>query len=250
MRSAWTVIPSTTPGRQVLHVVERDRRVGQDHPLGAGVRDVALVPEGDVLQADLRVAAQDARQAGDPLGQDRVALVGHRRGALLARAERLLDLAHLGPLQVADLGREALQARRRRSRSASQHRVAVARDDLGRDVLARAGRAPPSPAPRPTAGPRRRCRPRPRACRRRAARRRSASRCRLRSRLEREAGQPQPEGGRLGVDAVGAADAERLGVLARPRDQRVAVGRARPRRGSRRPRAAAAPARCRARPRR
>ena len=39
------------PGRQVLHVVEADRRVGEDHPLGAGVGDVALVPEGDVLEA-------------------------------------------------------------------------------------------------------------------------------------------------------------------------------------------------------
>ncbi|HET7485735.1 MAG TPA: lyase family protein [Solirubrobacterales bacterium] len=34
----------------------------------------------------------------------------HRRGALLAGGERLLDLAHLGPLQVADLGGEALEA--------------------------------------------------------------------------------------------------------------------------------------------
>ena len=45
--------------------------------------------------------------------------------------------------------------------------------------------------------------------------------------LEGEAGEPQAEGGRLGVDAVGATDAERLGVLARPRDQRVAVGASR-----------------------
>ena len=40
---------------------------------------------------------------------DRVALVRHRARALLAGAERLLDLAHLGALEVADLGREALQ---------------------------------------------------------------------------------------------------------------------------------------------
>ena len=68
------------------------------------------MPEGDVLEARLRVAAQDAGEAADPLGADRVALVGHRRGALLAGGERLLDLAHLGALQVADLGGEALQA--------------------------------------------------------------------------------------------------------------------------------------------
>ena len=46
--------------------------------------------------------------------------------------------------------------------------------------------------------------------------------------LEREAGEAQPERRRLGVDAVGAPDAERLGVLARLRDERVAVARSRP----------------------
>ena len=129
--------PRGDAGRQVLHVVEQDRRVGQDHPLGAGVGDVALVPEGDVLEPGLRVAAQHAGEAGDPLGEDRVALVGHRRGALLAGAERLLDLADLGPLQVADLGREALEAGAgERDPRGQQLRVAVARDHLGGDVLA------------------------------------------------------------------------------------------------------------------
>ena len=67
--------------------------------------------------AGLRVAAQHAREAGDLLGLDRVALVRHRRGALLPRAERLLHLAHLGALQVADLRRQALQAGARPARS-------------------------------------------------------------------------------------------------------------------------------------
>ena len=74
---------------------------------------------------------------------DRVALVRHRRRALLlARAERLLHLADLGALQVADLGREALEAGAG-ERDRLQHLgVAVARDDLGRDVLG----AEPQPA--------------------------------------------------------------------------------------------------------
>ena len=42
--------------------------------------------------------------------------------------------------------------------------------------------------------------------------------------LEGEAGEAQAEGRRLGVDAVGAADAERVAVLQRPLDQGVAVG--------------------------
>ena len=94
------------------------------------------MPEGDVLDPRLRVAAQDAGEAGDALGADRVALVRHRRGALLAGGERLFDLAHLGFLQVAHLGREALEAGAGDRDRRQQLRVAVARDDLGGDVLA------------------------------------------------------------------------------------------------------------------
>ena len=35
MRSAWTVIPRTTRSVEREHLVEQDRRVGQDDPLGA-----------------------------------------------------------------------------------------------------------------------------------------------------------------------------------------------------------------------
>ena len=138
--------------------------------------------------------------------------------------ERLLDLAHLGALQVADLGREALEAAAGDRDPRGQHRVAVARDRPGWRRPRAAARAAPSPAPRPRAAPRRRCRPRRRACRRRAARRRRSSRCEVAVGLEGEAGEAQAEGRRLGVDAVGAADAERVAVLERPLDQRVAVG--------------------------
>ena len=121
----------------MLQVVEQDRRVGQDHPLDRGVGDVALVPQRDVLERRNGVAAQHARQARDLLALDRVALVGHRRGALLAGAKGLLGLAHLGALEVADLGRQALQAGAGERDRAEQLGVAVARDDLRGDVLAR-----------------------------------------------------------------------------------------------------------------
>ena len=122
--------------REVLHVVEQDRRVGQDHALGARVRDVALVPERDVLDGRLGVAAQHAREAADALAHDRVALVRHRaRALLLPGAERLLGLADLGALEVADLGREPLEARAGERDRLQQRGVAVARDDLGRDRL-------------------------------------------------------------------------------------------------------------------
>ena len=52
--------PVDEPGEAVEHVVEREERVGEDDPLGRGVGDVALVPEGDVLEPD-RAAARTTR---------------------------------------------------------------------------------------------------------------------------------------------------------------------------------------------
>ena len=127
--------PLEQAGHPDEHVVEDDRRVGQDDPLGAGMADVALVPERLVLQRRVGIATQQARESGDPLRQDRIALVGHRRRALLAGLERLLDLADLGVLEVPDLGREALErAAEDRDRS-QQRRVPVALDDLGADRI-------------------------------------------------------------------------------------------------------------------
>src|SRR6188472_3409333 len=40
------------PGEALQHVVEREKRVGDDDALGRRVGDVALVPERDVLQTD------------------------------------------------------------------------------------------------------------------------------------------------------------------------------------------------------
>src|SRR6202171_4705931 len=71
----------------VQHEVESDRGVGPDDALDAGVADVPLVPEGHVLQRRQRVAAQHAREPAQVLGEDRVPLVRHRRGALLPLAE-------------------------------------------------------------------------------------------------------------------------------------------------------------------
>src|SRR6185503_6914075 len=98
------------------------------------VRDVALVPEGDVFDRRQGVAAQQAGEPGDLFRSDRVALVRHRRRALLAFAERLLDLADLGFLQTADLDRELLERGAGDGERGEQLRVAIALDDLGRDL--------------------------------------------------------------------------------------------------------------------
>ena len=106
-------MPADDAGEAAEHVIERDEAVGQDDALDRRVRDVALVPERDVLERRVAVAADEPRQADDLLAADRVALVRHRRRALLTLRERLLDLADLGLLQAADLEREFLERGRR-----------------------------------------------------------------------------------------------------------------------------------------
>src|SRR5271154_3234775 len=199
--------------RPMLEVVDQDRRVGQDHALDRGVGDVALVPQRDVLQGCLRVAAQHAREAGDLLALDRVALVRHRRGALLALAEWLLDLAYLGALQIADLGREALQPGAGEGDRAEQLGVTVTRDHLGGDVLARQSQ--------PLKDTRLEVRARRRVgadlARHRADRRLSKGALQARGvaiGLEGEARELDPERGRLGVNAMCSSDGQRLGVFA------------------------------------
>ena len=99
------------PGEAVEHVVERKKGVGDRDALGGGVRDVALVPEGDVLEPDQRLRAHHPRQPADPLGDHGVPLVRHRRRALLAAAERLLHFPDLGAGEVADLECERVERR-------------------------------------------------------------------------------------------------------------------------------------------
>jgi hypothetical protein len=97
-----------TPVRRAGEV-ERHGRVRADHALDGGMRDVALVPERHVLQAGTHGRhAHQAGKAGQVFGQHRVALVRHRRRALLALGEELLGFQHLGALQVADFGGKTL----------------------------------------------------------------------------------------------------------------------------------------------
>ena len=111
-------------------IVNERGGVGQDHALGGGVRDVALVPEGDVLEAGLGIAAHHAREAADLLAGHGVALVRHGGGALLLFAEELFRFADFGALQVANLGGDLVQRRGNDGERAEVVRVAVALNDL------------------------------------------------------------------------------------------------------------------------
>ena len=161
-------------------------------------------------------------------------------------AKRLARLEQLGALEVADLGRQALEPGAGERDRAEQLGVAVAGDDLRRDRLGPDPQAREHPALviRAVRGVgAHRARDRPDRC---------LFECALEAlgiavRLERESRELDSERRRLGVDPVGAADTqgERVGAgLGGERGDELA--RRRPRR-SRRRRAAAGRARCRAR---
>ena len=115
-------------------VVGEGGGVGEDDALGGGVGDVALVPEGYVFEGGLGVGADDAGEAGDLLGGDGVALVGHGGGALLLLGEELLGLADLGALEVADFGGDFVERGAEDGEGGDVGGVAVALHDLGGDV--------------------------------------------------------------------------------------------------------------------
>ena len=115
-------------------VVGEDGGVGEDDALGGGVGDVALVPEGDVFEGDLRVGADDAGEAADLFGGDGVALVGHGAGALLLFGEELFGLADFGALEMADLGGDLVERAGEDGECGDVGGVAVALDDLRCDV--------------------------------------------------------------------------------------------------------------------
>ena len=111
-------------------MVEGDEAVGLGDTLGRGVRNVTLVPQGDVIEGNLGVGLHDARQTADLLHGDRVALVRHGGAALLTLAERLLGLERIGLLQIANLGSDALAGGRGGGENAGEIGVMVAADNL------------------------------------------------------------------------------------------------------------------------
>ena len=93
--------------------------------------DIALVPEGDILESRLGVGADDACEAGDLLGDDGVTLVGHGGGALLLLGEELLGFADLRALEVANLGGNLVEGGAEDGEGGDVGGVAVALNDLG-----------------------------------------------------------------------------------------------------------------------
>ena len=190
--------------------------------------------------------AHDAREAADLLGDLRVALVRHRRRALLPAANGSSTSRDLGPrswrISIANRSSDAAQIASAESSSAwrsrgdhlRRHRVRLEAEPLAGDALDlgvdrgvgadRAGELADANAS--------------------SARRAAGGRGRARTPSPRASAERR----RLGVNAVRAADHRRVPVLlGAPRRRRRARGRC-PREQRRRPRGSAAPARCRRRP--
>ena len=209
--------PLDQPAGAVEHVVEGDRRVGQDDPLGRRVRDVALVPEGDVLEADERVR-RAARARGRRCARTRSGCAcaasprsPSGRAANGSTASRT-SVRWRWRISSANRSSEAPSAGDR----AQQRGVPVAGDDLRRDRLAVEAERREGRAPRRGGRRWRRRRRRPTACRRGRRRAPRSSRARPRRSSHQPAEQLEPERRRLGVHAVGAADRRRVPVLLAP----------------------------------
>src|SRR5690349_5591559 len=83
----------------------------------------------------MSVCPNQPREAADLLAADRIALVRHRRRALLTLPEWLLDLANLRLLKSTDFEREILERCRSNGKRRQKLRMTIARDDLRRDRL-------------------------------------------------------------------------------------------------------------------
>ena len=91
------------------HVIGQNRRVGQNHALDGGVRDVSLMPQRNVLHRRLDIRADDPRQTAHLFAGHRIALMGHCGGALLTLAERLFGFPNFGALQVPNFESDLLE---------------------------------------------------------------------------------------------------------------------------------------------
>src|ERR1044071_5527131 len=96
------------------------------------MRDVALVPQRDILETNDTICADHARDPADALRDDRIALVRHCARTLLTFRETLLRLANLGALPVTNVQSKLLQRRRDDRECRQILGIDVSLNDLGR----------------------------------------------------------------------------------------------------------------------
>ena len=187
----------------------RRGRVGQDDPLDRRVRDVALVPEGDVL--DRGRALPRSTRASPATCSD---LIGLRLCGI--ELEPFCPSANGSrPRRPRSAPGGEARSRTARARAGERDRleqlgVAVACDDLRRDGLALQAEPRRAPAPRSPATSRSTYRRRREIAPTATCSNARSSRSGVAVGLEREAGELDPERRRLGVDPVSATDAQRV----------------------------------------
>src|SRR5262245_51180523 len=166
------------------------------------------------------MAADYPGETADPLGDDRVALVRHRRGALLTAPERLLHLAHFRAREIADLESEPLERGGKKRKRGEERCMSIALEDLGRARRRLQAERLTGNSLHPGRG--RRVRPD------RAGELSDAHTLQsgfdpfaIPRKLEGPAGELEPERRRLCVDSVRTPDRERETMLFRSGDDRV-----------------------------
>ena len=117
--------------------IEMDGGVGADAALDGRMRDVTLVPQGDIFERRGHGRANEPGETGQVLCQDRIAFVRHCRRAFLAGREEFLGFEHFGALQMAHFRGKSLDGRCDHAEDREIHRMPVARDDLRGDRLDR-----------------------------------------------------------------------------------------------------------------
>ena len=202
------------PREAAQHVIERDEAVGQDDALDRRVRDVALVPERDVLERRRGVgreaAARGRRSARSRSGCACAASPTSPSGPCANGSSTSPISVFCRPrISSANFSSDAAVIASAASSSACRSRWMTCDDDRRRLEAEPRGRRPP----RSTGAGARTCRPRPRACRRAPSRARAAHALEVAADLRVPERQLQAERHRLGVDAVRAADHRRAPVL-------------------------------------
>ena len=219
--SGKTSSPAKQSRETAHHVVRELGRIGQHDTLDRRVRDVALVPQGDVLEPGLQI--RPAAPATSP------EIVSAEIGLRLCG---IADEPFWPGLNPSRTSLTSVRCRCRSSTATASHvvpdrragpeelGVAVARDHLRRRHRGQAERAA-DVTPRPRAGRSSRCRPRHSASSPTPASSAAVEPGAIAVDLQRPQRDLGTERRRLGVDAVGPADHHRVAVGAGEVDERA-----------------------------
>src|SRR5438445_11262063 len=97
------------------------------------MRNIALVPERNVLESGLRVRAHHAGKSTDLLASNWIPLVRHRRRAFLFFAEIFFYFADFGTLKMANLSGDFVERAGYNGKSSEISRMAIGVNNLRRN---------------------------------------------------------------------------------------------------------------------